>query len=78
MLTHLFLMLLVGFGLGVVYIEEIDSKYGDIWGIGIFCIFIYALVDSSSTFGSDVAVLAFVSLITGILAAIKYWNKSKK
>jgi len=71
-------MLSVGFGLGVVYIEEIDSKYGDIWGVGIFCTFIYALIDSSSSFGSDVAVLAFISLITGMLAAMKYWNKSKK
>jgi|SaaInlLV_10m_DNA_4_1040232.scaffolds.fasta_scaffold59978_2 hypothetical protein len=75
MLIHLFLMLGFGFALGVVYVEKTNSNYGDMWGIGIFCAFIYALVDTSSRFGSEVAFLAFVSLIIGIVLAVKNWKK---
>ncbi len=78
MLAHLFLMLAVGFSLGVVYIEKTNQKYGDLWGVGIFCTFIYALVDSSSSFGSDVAVLAFINLLIGMFLATKHWSKSKE
>ena len=75
MLIHLFLMLGFGFALGVVYVEKTNSNYFDMWGIGIFCAFLYALVETSSKFGSEVAFLAFVNLIIGMVLAVKYWKK---
>ena len=76
MLIHLFLVLGLGFAIGVVLIEKTDSKHYDMWGVGIFFAFMYAIFDTSSRFGSEVAFLAFVSLIVGIALAAKYWSKS--
>jgi hypothetical protein len=68
-------MLGFGFALGVVYVEKTNSNYFDMWGVGIFCAFMYALVDTSSKFESEVAFLAFINLIIGMVLAVKYWKK---
>ena len=44
-------------------------------GLGYSVLFLYALVETSSKFGSEVAFLAFVNLIIGMVLAVKYWKK---
>ncbi len=78
MLIHLFLMLGFGCALGVVYVEKTNSNYFDMWGVGIFCAFMYALVDTSSKFGSEVAFLAFISLLIGMFYTAKHWKRNLK